>query len=262
MNSLPDFEPGYIRCTVKPLEHRGPWTPKGQPPSPRSPSIWLPRWLLHTTMCAELWCSSFFGARKAVGTQPVSVCPSLAEDTVQARRALVKEWEQEWERGWPASGTACTPAAFIGLWRQRQRTRTKLTFDAKQLLRLLLTSWAGGRRWGRREKYTASGEELMGWWAEPEWPWHAQTCGQAAFRLRQRTRIWSVTLGLQEENAIWTYSTETSLWAMPPGQKWVIVTKAVSSKVSFRLGASTRGKDGCLIHIQLWIEAVGGEKHP
>lgn len=156
MNSLPDFEPGYIPCTVKPLEHRGPWTPKGQPPSPRSPSIWPPWWLLHTTMCAELWRSSFFGARKAVGTQPVSVCPSLAEDTVQARRALVKEWEREWEQGWPVSGTACTPAAFIGLWRQRQRTRTKLTFDAKQLLRLLPEGAADKLGW--RQKVEEKGE--------------------------------------------------------------------------------------------------------
>lgn len=147
MNSLPDFEPGYIPCTVKPLEHRGPCTPKGQPPSPRSPSIWPPWWLLHTTMCAELWCSSFFGARKAVGTQPVSVCPSLAEDTVQARRALVKEWEREWERGWPVSGTACTPAAFIGLWRQRQRTRTKNPYQADLWRQTAFTFAARRRCW-------------------------------------------------------------------------------------------------------------------
>ena len=33
---------------------------------------------------------------------------------------------------------------------------------------------------------------------------------------------------------------------MPPGQKWVLVTKAVSCKVRFRPGASTRGKDTAL----------------
>lgn len=98
----PDFEPGYIRCTVKPLEHRGPRTPKGQPPSPRSPSVWPPWWLLlcdlNNYVCRALALKLFCG-RKAVGTQPVSVCPSLAEDTVQARGALVKEWERGWERG-------------------------------------------------------------------------------------------------------------------------------------------------------------------
>lgn len=35
MNSLPDFEPGYIRCTVKPLEHRGPLDTKGSAPEPQ-----------------------------------------------------------------------------------------------------------------------------------------------------------------------------------------------------------------------------------
>ena len=149
----PDFEPGYIRCTVKPLEHRGPRTPKGQPPSPRSPSIWPPWWLLlcdlNNYVCRALALKLFCG-RKAVGTQPVSVCPSLAEDTVQARGALVKEWEWGWERGWPASRTACTPAAFVGLWRQRQRTCTKLTFEAKQLLRLLPKGAADKLGWRQK----------------------------------------------------------------------------------------------------------------
>lgn len=65
---------------------------------------------------------------------------------------------------------ACTPAAFVGLWRQRQRTGTELTFEAKQPLRLPPKGAADKLGWRRMEKYTASGEELMDWWAEPEWP--------------------------------------------------------------------------------------------
>lgn len=44
----------------------------------------------------------------------------------------VRSWE--WEQGEPALRTACTPFASMGLWHQRERTRTnllQLTFYGK-----------------------------------------------------------------------------------------------------------------------------------
>ena len=110
---------------------------------------------------------------------------------------------------------ACTPVAFIGLWCQRQRTHTNLTFEAKQLLRLLPEGAADKLGW--RQKMEEKGEiHCLGREAR-------ELVGRARMAVtRSDTRTGCLLSssenahlkcdsGLQEENAIWMCTTETSV---------------------------------------------------